>query len=103
VFSASTNLEANFGLGFGTQKETDKYEKYASYKEELPYLINRSSVLPSKLKHLKHLEKLKKQEKMKNKMIESDGNSSEMMTKSESSHSHRNFLQDALKSIEVDL
>jgi hypothetical protein len=102
VFSTLTNLEANFGLGFGTQKETEKYEKYSSYKEELPYLINRSSVLPSKLKHLKHLEKLKKQEKMKNnKMIESNENSSEM--KFESSHSHRNFLQDALKSIEIDL
>ena len=104
VFSKTSNLESNFGSGYGTQNVTDKYEKYASYKEELPYLINRSSVLPSKLKQLKYLENLKKQEKSKNtEMSESNDSGSEIKYKSESSHNHRNFLQNALKTIELDL
>lgn len=104
VFSTSSNQESNFGPGYGTQKETDKYEKYASYKEELPFLINRSSILPSKLKQLKQLENLKKQEKLKNDgMLQITESGCETGKISESSHSHRNFLQDALKSIEVDL
>lgn len=104
AFSTTSNSESNFGSGFGTQNETDKYEKYASYKEELPYLINRSSVLPSKLKQLKYLENLKKQEKSRNsEMSESNNTGSEVGNKSESSNNHRNFLQNALKTIELDL
>lgn len=44
-------IQGMFGLEYGLQKG-DKYDKYASYKQEIPYTINGMTIRPSKLKKL---------------------------------------------------
>lgn len=84
-----------FGTRYGKQSSTDQYEKYSSYKEEIPYLINRYNNSTPKKGKKTDSSKLKK-----------NGNSLSMKDNlkiSDSSHTHRDFLQNALKSIESDL
>lgn len=97
-----------FGSGYGKQNDSIHSGKYSAYKEELPYLIDHVSILPSKLKHMKELEKLKKHDKKVESMKKKDPSDTkesygEELQNSESSDKHRSFLQNALKSIESQL
>ena len=89
-----------YGSRYGKHSEVPGYEQYSAYKEEIPYLLNRAAVLPSKIKLLKNLRKLDLSDVKKS---EISPGSEDILNGTLSSNVHRDFLERALKSIEADL
>ena len=92
--AGSQSNDEMFGSTYGDQSDKQPYVKYSSYDEELPYLINRTVILPSKVKQMKQSAR---------RTLSDSRDLSGVSKHSESSNTHRDFLQKALKSIEVDL
>lgn len=88
-----------YGSRYGKHFETPGYDQYSAYKEEIPYLMKRTAVLPMKKKLLK---KLRTTDLLDVKKSETPTGSEDILKGSLSSHVHRDFLEKALKSIEAD-
>ena len=87
-----------YGSSYGKHFETPGYDQYSAYKEEIPYLMNRAAVLPSKIKLLKKLRTMDLSDVKKSDM---PAGSEDVLKGTLSSHVHRDFLEKALKSIEA--
>lgn len=119
---AASSSESIFGVKYGKQKG-DKYSKFSVYGVEQPYAIGGSLILPSKLPELRKTErarKIAKQRKLEFELAKNvtrksttnveegvgvnlTGESEPILSEMSAADRHRDFLANALKSLENEV